>query len=336
MMWASNRIMAAEAVALGLRVTHVADAADGQGLLLMEGEDGIRFYASGSMLSLQSAVGREIARDKALTKAVLARAGLPVAPGVVIRGEDDLPRLVDLEPPWVLKPLDGTHGQDVVVGVATLEEAAAIFGAQRRPLLCEALLHGREYRVVCVGFQMVAAALRRPAFVVGDGRSTVAALVDEKNREPHRLAGHHGDRARIAVDAEVLAELARRHLDLASVVPAGEELVLRRRANLSQGGEAYDVTDEVCPENRALFARVAEAVDLEVVGIDVMSDSLAEPLDSQASAGIIDVNARPGLRMHHAPSGGQPRNVARAILKMALGLWARRRSSAGPATAIEP
>ena len=320
MLWASNRIMAEEAVALGLRVTHVADVADGQGLLLMEGEGGSpRFHASGSMVSVQSAIGREIARDKALTKAVLARAGLPVAPGVVLRCEDDLQRLVELEPPWVLKPLDGTHGQDVVIGVATMEEAAAIFAERRRPLLCEAVLHGREYRVVCVGFQVVAAALRKPAFVVGDGRRSVAELVDEKNREPHRRPGHHGDRTRIDVDAEVLAELARQHLDPGSIVPAGEEVLLRRRANLSQGGEAYDATDEVCPENRALFARVAEAVDLAVVGIDVMADSLGEPLAGQPAAGIIDVNARPGLRMHHAPSGGQPRNVARAILKMTLG-----------------
>jgi cyanophycin synthetase len=323
-MWASNRIMATEAVALGLRVTHIADGADGQGLLLMEGEGGHpRFYASGSMLSVQSAIGREIARDKALTKAVLAHAGLPVPPGVVLRHDDDLGRLVDLEPPWVLKPLDGTHGQDVVVGVATREEAAAIWAAQRRPLLCEALLRGHEYRVVCVGTQVVAAALRKPAFVVGDGHSSVAELVDAKNREPHRHPGHHGDRTRIEVDAEVLAELARRHLAPSSIVAVDDEVVLRRRANLSQGGEAYDATDEVCPENRALFCRVAEAVDLEVVGIDVMGETLAEPLTGQPAAGIIDVNARPGLRMHHAPSGGQPRNVARAILKLALGLRAR-------------
>lgn len=320
-MWASNRIMAAEAVALGLRVTHLADAADGQGLLLIEGPNG-RFYASGSMVSVQSAIGREIARDKGLTKAVLMRAGLPVAPGMVIRHEEDLQRLVDLEPPWVMKPLDGTHGEDVVVGIATMEEAAAVWSAQRRPLLCEALLRGREYRVVCVGGQVVAAALRKPAFVVGDGEHTVAELVAAKNREPNRRPGHHGDRTCIDLDAEVLGELARRHLDPSSVLPAGEELLLRRRANLSQGGEAYDATDEVCPDNRALFARVAEAVDLAVVGIDVMSDTLAEPLVGQPSAGIIDVNARPGLRMHHSPSGGQPRNVARAILKMTLGLQA--------------
>jgi cyanophycin synthetase len=317
-MWASNRIMATEAVALGLRVEHVADAADGQGLVLMEGQ-GCRFYAAGSMVSMQSAIGREIARDKALTKAVLARAGLPVAQGVVIRGDDDLRRLVDIEPPWVLKPLDGTHGEDVVVGVATMEEAAAIWAAQRRPLLCEALLRGREYRVVCVGYQLVAAALRKPAFVVGDGLHTVAELIDERNREPHRSHGHHGDRTRIEVDDEVWAELSRRHLGLGSVVAAGEEVVLRRRANLSQGGEAYDATDEVCPENRELFAAAAQAVDLNVVGIDVMGDTLAEPLAKQPGAGIIDVNARPGLRMHHAPTGGQPRNVARAILKMVLG-----------------
>jgi cyanophycin synthetase len=318
-MWASNRIMAAEAVALGLRVTHVADAADGQGLLSIEGPDG-HFYASGAMVSVQSAIGREIARDKALTKAVLLRASLPVAPGVVLRREDDLPRLVELEPPWVLKPLDGTHGQDVVVGVATVEEAAAVWSAQRRPLLCEALLRGREYRVVCVGFQLVAAALRKPACVVGDGERTVAELVAAKNREPNRQPGHHGDRTRIDIDGEVLAELARQHLELGSVPPAGQEVLLRRRANLSQGGDAYDVTDEVCVENRALFARAAEAVDLNVVGIDVIGDTLAEPLVRQPSAGIIDVNARPGLRMHHSPSGGEPRNVARAILKMTLGL----------------
>jgi cyanophycin synthetase len=284
----------------------------------MEGQ-GCRFYAAGSMVSMQSAIGREIARDKALTKAVLARAGLPVAQGVVIRGDDDLRRLVDIEPPWVLKPLDGTHGEDVVVGVATMEEAAAIWAAQRRPLLCEALLRGREYRVVCVGYQLVAAALRKPAFVVGDGLHTVAELIDERNREPHRSHGHHGDRTRIEVDDEVWAELSRRHLGLGSVVAAGEEVVLRRRANLSQGGEAYDATDEVCPENRELFAAAAQAVDLNVVGIDVMGDTLAEPLAKQPGAGIIDVNARPGLRMHHAPTGGQPRNVARAILKMVLG-----------------
>lgn len=311
--------MAAEARALGLQVTHVADAADGQGLLLLEGR-GRRFYCSGSMVSLQSAVGREIARDKALTKSVLTRAGLPVAPGVVIRGRDDLSLLAGHEPPWVLKPLDGTHGEGVVVGVTTVAEVDAVFTAQRRPLLCEAQLHGREYRVMCVGFRMVAAALRKPAFVVGDGRSTVAELVAEKNREPQRRPGHAGDRSCIEIDAEVLAELDRRRHGPGSVVPAGEELVLRRRANLSQGGDAYDATDEVCPENRALFARVAEAVDLAVVGIDVIASTLAEPLARQASAGVIDINARPGLRMHHAPSGGQPRNVARAILEMTLGL----------------
>lgn len=310
--------MAAEALALGLRVTHLADAADGQGLLLFEGP-GVRFHAMGSMVSVQSAIGREIARDKALTKAVLARAGLPVAPGVVIRGADDLARLRDLEPPWVLKPLDGTHGDDVVVGVGTVEAVAAAWAQGGRPLMCEAVLRGREHRVVCVGQRLVAAALRRPAFVVGDGERSVAELVDARNREPHRTRGHHGDRTRIELDDEVHGELARQRLALDSIPAAGHDVVLRRRANLSLGGEAYDVTDEVCPENRALFARAAEAVDLRVVGIDVMGDTLAAPLEAQPGAGIIDVNARPGLRMHHAPTGGQPRNVARAILEMVLG-----------------
>jgi cyanophycin synthetase len=317
-MWASNRIMAAEAVSLGLRVAHVADAADGQGLLLIEGR-GCRFHAMGSMISVQSAIGREIARDKALTKAVLARAGLPVARGVVIRDEHDLARLVDLEPPWVLKPLDGTHGDGVVVGIATMQAVAAVWAERRRPLLCEALLRGREHRVVCVGPRLVAAALRKPAFVVGDGEHSVSELVAAKNREPQRSHGHHGDRTRIDIDDEVHRELSRRQLHPGSIPRAGEEVVLRRRANLSLGGEAYDVTDEVCAANRALFVRVAEAVDLRVVGIDVMSETLAEPLADQLGAGIIDVNARPGLRMHHAPSGGQPRNVARAILELVLG-----------------
>jgi cyanophycin synthetase len=316
-MWVTNRIMAAEAVALGLRVTPIADAADGQGLLLMEGA-GCRFHTSGSMVSVQSATGREIARDKGLTKAVLEHAGLPVAPGVVIRCEDDLHRLLHIDPPWVMKPLRGTHGEGVVVGVTSLDEARRVWVAEQRPQLIEALLRGREHRVLCVEHHMVAASLRKPAFVVGDGRQSVAELIDEKNREPQRSIGHRDHRTRIDIDDEVRAELGRRHLGLSSVPSAGEEVGLRRRANLSQGGEGYDETDEVCPANRELFAAVARAVDLDVVGIDVMATTLAEPLAGQAGAGIIDVNARPGLRMHHFPSGGQPRNVARAILEMTL------------------
>ncbi len=282
--------------------------------ILMEYQ-GKNWYTRGSRTSFQSSVGKTIADIKSLTKEVLTHFALPTARGVVITAIAEVSKLSELTFPLVMKPIDASHGTDVHVGVKNLEEATKLFTTYGKRVLFEEMLEGIEYRIVCSNFKFVAAAFRKPAFVVGDGTHTITQLVAEKNTHPWRGSGHENNLSLITIDALVTEYLAEQNLTPESIIEMGQEVFLRKTANLSTGGEAWDVTDTVCAENKELFEKIARACDLNIVGIDIMCSSLETAISTQPHAGIIEVNASPGLRMHHFPMQGTPRNVAKIILE---------------------
>ena len=93
-------------------------------------------------------------------------------------------------------------------------------------------------------------------------------------------------------------------------------MILRNNANLSTGGTATDVTDDVHPEIAARAVSAAQMVGLDLCGVDVVCESVLTPLENQ-SGGVIEVNAAPGLRMHLQPSFGKGRPVGEAVMAMA-------------------
>src|SRR5690606_38556147 len=263
-----------------------------------------------------SHVAVEVASDKALTKALLREAGVPVPEGEVVDDIDGALRaLRELGGPVVVKPLDGNQGKGITVGV---EQPVRLLGAYRLARrysdrgIVERQLHGRDYRVLVVGGRVVAASERRPPQVVGDGVSTVRELIDAVNRDPARGEGHERPLTRVAVDDELVDLLGERGMGLDHVPPAGEVVVLRRAANLSVGGTAVDVTDDVHPEVRSACERAARVVGLDVCGVDIVTSDIAAPLDG----GVVEVNASPGLRMHVSPTAGVPRDVGEAVVDL--------------------
>ena len=183
-------------------------------------------------------------------------------------------------------------------------------------MLVEEQYVGNDYRVLVVNGSMVAASLRRPAEVVGDGARTVGELIDEVNRDPRRGEGHSKPLSRVdAEDAAVLAELDDQGLTLAAVPEEGRVVRLTQGANLSTGGSAADVTDVVHPQVRALCERAARVIGLDICGIDLILPDISQPVPKRGG-GIVEVNAGPGLRMHQFPSEGQPRDVGAAIVDM--------------------
>lgn len=311
---ASARILYEEAQQLGITCTTFGD----NNLILME-KNGKQWYTRGSRTSLQSSVGKTIADNKALTKKILHHYNLPTAQSVTVFSESELERVSELAFPVVMKPLDARHGAGVIVGIKTQAEAEGRYRNSEYPkVIFEEMLEGVEYRVVVVNFKFVAATFRKPAHVVGDGVSSIEQLIAEKNQHPWRGKGHTANMTFIEVDELVESYLREQGLSVTSVPAKDQEVMLRKTANLSTGGEAWDVSDEVSDENKALFEQIARACDLNTVGIDIMCQSLQEPLTQQPKAGVIEVNASPGLRMHHYPLVGKPRNVARAILEMVL------------------
>ena len=264
-----------------------------------------------------SAIAESIAQDKELTKKLLDAAGVPVPIGREVSDVEDAWRaMVEIGIPVVVKPKDGNQGKGVTVNISTRDQLNAAYAAASAisdEVLVEKYIPGSDYRLLVVGNQLVAAARREPPLVIGDGVSTVQALVDQVNSDPRRGSGHATSLTKIRIDEIAVACLAEQNLTLDAVPAKGTRVILRNNANLSTGGTATDVTDDVHPEMAASAVAAAQMVGLDICGIDVVCDSVLYPLEEQGG-GIVEVNAAPGLRMHLQPSFGKGRPVGEAIV----------------------
>ncbi|MFL6335672.1 MAG: cyanophycin synthetase family protein, partial [Pyrinomonadaceae bacterium] len=265
-----------------------------------------------------SAIGVEVAGDKDLTKARLAKASIPVPAGEIVRTEDEaVAALSSIGAPVVVKPLDGRQGKGVSLNLSTPEEVASAFRIAQEfssSVLVEEMFEGKNYRVLVVGYRMAAASERIPCHVMGDGRHTVAELIDIENSNPLRGEGHEKPLTKIKKDDEILRTFMQKEGWRMEDVPGeGERVMLCAGMNLSTGGTAKDVTDEVHPAVRSLCERAARIMGMDVCGVDLVLEEIAAP---SSKGGVIEINAAPGLRMHQFPGEGEPRDVGEAIVEM--------------------
>ncbi|MFJ9531116.1 cyanophycin synthetase [Herbaspirillum sp. NPDC101396] len=264
-----------------------------------------------------SAIAESIAQDKELTKMLLNAAGVPVPNGRVVETvEDAWAAAQEIAAPVVIKPRDGNQGKGVAVNISSHEQIVAAFNAAVKisdEIIVERYLPGHDYRLLVIGKTLVAAARRDPPQVIGDGVHTIRQLVDTVNSDPLRGDGHATSLTKIRFDDIALATLSKQNYDAESIPPQGARIVLRNNANLSTGGTATDVTDDVHPELAARAVAAAQMVGLDICGVDIVCNSVHAPLEEQ-EGGIVEVNAAPGLRMHLTPSYGKGRAVGDAII----------------------
>ncbi len=265
------------------------------------------------------AIAESIAQDKELTRSLLRSVGVPVPEGRPVDSAGDAWALAqELRGPVVIKPRFGNHGRGVTANLRTREQVEQAYAAAREEgssIVCERYVQGQDHRLLVVGDRLVAAALREPAQVVGDGRSTIGELVAQVNLDPRRSDGHATSLSLIKLDAIALAVLAEQGLDADAIPAPGTEVLLRRNANLSTGGTATDVTSQVHPEVAAWAVDAARVVGLDIAGVDILAEDIARPLETQGGA-VVEVNAGPGLRMHLEPSVGGPQPVGEAIVDL--------------------
>ena len=266
-----------------------------------------------------SAIAESIAQDKELTKNLLHAAGVAVPLGRPVKDADDAwAAAQEIGLPVVVKPRDGNQGKGISVnltGEEQIKKAFTLAEEFRDDILVEKYLPGHDYRLLVIGDKLIAAARRDPPLVTGDGVHTVRQLVELVNKDPRRSDGHATSLTKIRFDEIALARLEQQGLNADSVPPRGSRVILRNNANLSTGGTATDVTDDVHPELAACAVAAAQTVGLDICGIDVVCDTMLKPLEDQGG-GIVEVNAAPGLRMHLDPSFGKGRAVGEAIVGM--------------------
>ena len=311
---------------LGPSALALCDAAKEQGIPIIRFDDNSMFqfgYGRYSKMiqatidSDTSSISVDIASDKVLTKKLLEMQFLPIAMGDKINSQLEL--LIEAEAigyPVVLKPQYGYQGKGVYLNIKDEKQLLDAYNdikSKYKDIMIEQFIDGYDYRVCVVDGKVVAVSKRNPPSIIGDGVSSVNKLINELNEDKMRGYGHEKPLTKIKIDDELVFYISKQGYNLDSVLEKGKSLVLRENSNLSTGGTSIDCTDEICKENIDICIRAAKAIGLNICGIDLCCKDVSKPI-YDGNGVIVEVNAAPGIRMHHYPSKGVPRNVSKAIV----------------------
>ncbi len=283
------RILVDEAQRRGIRV-EVIDAENGYFKLSLGGRSVV---CRESLSELTSAVAMSRCADKRVTVRLLAQAGLKVPQQALAADAEHNAAFLREHGAVVVKPVDGEQGKGISVNLTDAEDIeAAIENASHfcPRVLLEQFCEGQDLRIVVINHQVVAAALRKPATVVGDGESSIEQLIDKQSR---RRAAATGGESRIPVDGETRRCIGLQGFSLEDVLPYGESLAVRKTANLHTGGTIHDVTDQLHPALKNAAEHASRVLDIPVTGLDFLVPAVDGP-----DYVVIEANERPGLANH--------------------------------------
>ncbi|ALS15728.1 cyanophycin synthetase [Clostridium butyricum] len=313
---------------IGPSTKSICDAAKNYGLPVTElGKSGIYQIGYGkqgriieaAISNKTNCVGVDISCDKFLTKQLLDIQNIPVAEGRKVFNIIGLLREAEfIGYPVVIKPQYGNKGKGVMLNLKNEKELIKAYTSLlkiTKDIIIEKYVKGNDYRICVVDYKVVAASLRVVPFVIGDGKSNIKALINILNNDPLRGQDHEKPLTTIKFDKELCNCLYRQNMSLDYIPNKGEKVILRENANLSTGGIAVDCTDDVCDENIDYCIRAAKALGLDICGVDICTEDISIPIDKQNGI-VMEVNAAPGIRMHHFPSQGKKRDVGKAIVDM--------------------
>jgi GNAT-family acetyltransferase (TIGR03103 family) len=295
------RIVADEARRRGILV-EVLDADWGEIRLTHAGRSVV---TRESLSELTTAVAMSRCDDKRVTRRLFQAAGLSVPRGRTATGDEDDVAFLREVGEVVVKPARGEQGNGITVGVTEPEHLERAVAAARQfcpDVLLEECSAGEDLRVVVIGHEVVAAAVRRPAAVLGDGRTPLRALLEEQSR---RRAAVTGGESRIPMDEGTFDTIAAAGHSLDDVLEVGQELVVRRTANLHTGGTIHDVTSQLHPDLAKAAVRASRALDIPVTGLDFLVPDV-----TGTDYVLIEANERPGLANH------QPQPTAERFLDL--------------------
>ncbi|MFN4283718.1 MAG: N-acetylglutaminylglutamine synthetase [Alphaproteobacteria bacterium] len=284
------RIIVNEARRRGIAV----EVLDAEGGYFALSHGGRRVVCRESLSEMTSAIAMSRCADKAVTLRLLRDAGLPVPDQQSAASAARNRAFLQKHKRIVVKPSDGEQGAGISVDIATAADMEAAVEKARQVsdrVLLEQFVAGDDLRIVVIDYKVVAAALRKPARIVGNGRHTVRELIAKQSR---RRAAATGGESRIPLDAETERCVRVAGYDMDSVLPVDEELAVRRTANLHTGGTIHDVTAQLHPALALAAERAARALDVPVTGLDLM---VKAPDDPEGFV-FIEANERPGLANH--------------------------------------
>jgi GNAT-family acetyltransferase (TIGR03103 family) len=242
---------------------------------------------------LTTAVAMSRCDDKEITRRLLRRAGLQVPDQCLFEALDQAEAFLSKHERIVVKPARGEQGAGISVDVRKPDELARAVGSARRvcdKVILEEFCEGEDLRVVVIDFEVVAAAIRRPAQVVGTGRDSIAELIQAQSRRRRAVTGGESS---IPMDSETERCIRSSGYEMDDVLAEDEVLMVRKTANLHTGGTIHDVTSDLNPALAEAARTAARALNIPVTGLDFLVPDV-----SRSDYVIIEANERPGLANH--------------------------------------
>ncbi|MBK5210852.1 MAG: bifunctional glutamate--cysteine ligase GshA/glutathione synthetase GshB [Coriobacteriia bacterium] len=310
----STQLLIKEALTRGIRVESL-DKDDN--IIRLSTSNRTEYVEQCTKTSADSYITPLLMNNKSVTKIMLSEAGIRVPAGAEFDEEHAraaLRNYVGL--PCVVKPKSTNFGLGVIMFpkgtslVHLLEAAGSAFGYDRT-VLVEEFIEGPEYRFLVIDGAVAGVLQRSPAQVEGDGKSTIAELVERKNEHPYRSTGYKTPLINITLSSVEIEFLARRGLTPASVPFAGDTVFLRSNSNISTGGDSIDMTDAVSPIFKDIAVSASRVFDAVFCGIDMI---IADCTNSESAYAIIEANFNPAIHIHSFPAVGEERNIARLVL----------------------
>lgn len=307
-----SKVILKEATKRGIKYIPIGE--DGTFFMLKKGKK--HTFINQSLTELVSNTSFAITANKYLTNFYLRKNGFPVPEAKLVKTFKEARKFLMKHKKIVVKPISGNRGTGITVGVKTQKglKKAIEFALEAVPrfkkknkfkVVLERAVPGDDHRILVVDYKKVYAIHKIPAYVVGDGESTIQQLIEEKNKEKKR---HKNP---IIIDDTLIHVLDRQKLNLEDVPEEGDNIFVRRTANLATGGESRDITDEINPKIVGMAINAAKSLRMPVAGFDFMCRDYRE-----AKGYFIEINPIPGFLIHHYPHKGKRRNPSKDLIDL--------------------
>ncbi len=261
-----------------------------------------------------------IMENKVVTKKVLEDNNIRVPKGEEYTSIEEAKVKSDkfIGKPIVIKPKSTNFG----IGISIFTEGASkddmikafeIAFENDKTVLIEEFIKGKEYRFLVIGDKVAGILHRVPANVIGDGKSTIAELVEIKNQDSLRGKGYKTPLEKIILDKNAELFLKQRGLDFNYIPKCDEIVYLRENSNISTGGDSIDYTDDIPQKFKDIAVKATKAVKAKICGVDMMIEDYKEENSPYA---IIELNFNPAIHIHSYPYKGKERKIAVEVLKL--------------------
>lgn len=302
-------------------------------------KNGAKRYFRYNTVDLNPVGASDLAKDKDYAAFFMSQMGYPVVTGRTFfsdewartigsadrRIDDAYQYAVTLGLPVIVKPNSGSQGS----GVELVHNRSEFYRAMHRIFkhdrvaLVQTPVKGHDYRVVVLDGRIISAYERIPLAVVGDAVSSIAQLLQSKQKYFESI----GRDTQIKIDdPRIAGKLRNRGMSLSSRPQKGVAVQLLDNANLSTGGDSVDVTKTIHPEFAKIAINLTRDMGLRMCGVDFMIEGTID--QAPKKYWILEINAAPGLD-HYAKMGAEQEKIVEDLYMEVL-LSLEKGASSGP------